>query len=147
MKKYVIGIISGIIFGILVIAVVSILMDRNINKYSDQIISRYVNSDKSEINADEDSIIKGEIETDADVADTSLKNSSSLATASDASREGYFIKESDGYLVICYRDGTIYDYTNILIDTLDIATRKLVKEQVSFSSTEELYAFLESCTS
>ena len=144
MKNYIFGIIFGIISGMAVIAVVSILMSESIKKYADEAGDSYAYiSESTENHLTDDA--KEDIEADAAVAD---KNTPSDAEGYDSEAvTGYFVKEKNGYLVICYRDGTIYDYTNISVETLDTTTRKLIKEQISFSGAEELYTFLESCTS
>lgn len=159
MKKYILGIVYGIISCAAVMTVVSFVMDKNMKRYSDkenhyyeknsdseESIPRFCNDTDNDIETQAEAIVNG-TKTDASDTETGMEKDMEKATPTDSCPEGFFVKESRGYLVICHRDGKIYDFTNILVDNLDVRTKKLVKEQISFKNVAELYAFLESCTS
>lgn len=60
----------------------------------------------------------------------------------------YLIKEKDGYLVVYEKDGsTIYFESQIPLDELEEKIQAEVKAGKKFTDLEDVYDFLESCSS
>lgn len=56
-------------------------------------------------------------------------------------------REYEGYVAIFNYTNSLYEYTDISIDSLDAEMKKKIKEGIYFENIEELFAFLESYSS
>ena len=62
--------------------------------------------------------------------------------------EGYYLAELHGYVVVYLSDqSTIYEFTDIVFDTLPKEVQTNVKQKKYVKTEEELYAFLENYSS
>lgn len=59
----------------------------------------------------------------------------------------YYIKEYESHVAIFNKYGSLYEYTGIVLNSLDETTRNSITEGIYFKDIEDLFTFLESCTS
>ncbi len=59
----------------------------------------------------------------------------------------YYIKDYDSHIAIFNKQGSLYEYTGIVLNSLDENTRDNVKKGIYFKEIEDLFAFLESYSS
>jgi hypothetical protein len=64
-----------------------------------------------------------------------------------SNRKNYIVREFNGYVAVFTISNSLYEFTDIVVDELDSDLKKRVKNGILFEKEEELYTFLESCSS
>lgn len=81
-------------------------------------------------------------------AQTEERRQTQMIPADVTKKEGYYLLEEKGYLVVYASDRkTVYEYTDIAFDELPSAVRDEIRYGKYIRSQEELYGFLENYSS
>ncbi len=59
----------------------------------------------------------------------------------------FLVSELNGYIAVFTDTGSLYEFTDIKLDSLESDVRKRVKNGIKFQKAKELFTFLESCSS
>lgn len=85
----------------------------------------------------------------AETEATPKEETQSIRTEGTAQKEDiYYLKEKNGFVVVYLSDGTtVYEYTNISVDTLPDTIKEQIITGKKVESMQELYGFLENYSS
>lgn len=90
-----------------------------------------------------EALLQSETETNRNEKEKSLS-----VKGSATKNEGYYLKNLQGYVVVYYRDqSTIYEMTEIAVDSLPSEVQGELLDGKYVETTEELYAFLQNYSS
>ena len=59
----------------------------------------------------------------------------------------FLVSDLNGYIAVFTDTGSLYEFTDIKLDSLESDVRKRVKNGIKFQKAKELFTFLESCSS
>ncbi len=76
--------------------------------------------------------------------ETSQTNTSEADTEAEYN---FLVSELNGYIAVFTDTGSLYEFTDIKLDSLESDVRKRVKNGIKFQKAKELFTFLESCSS
>jgi hypothetical protein len=125
------------------------------NKYVMEDISLYSTNDMdnvSDITSDAVNALSDSYNTANSAVDdtpTAKDNIENTETTENKISNGknYIVRDYNGYVAVFTVSNSLYEFTDILVENLDSDLKKRVKNGILFEKEEELYTFLESCSS